>query len=207
MRRTNAGTELHDEIARRRIKMLSHLRDRLRNDRQLGSLFARMDKANDVPNGIDHENRATIRDVDPQGNAALICDQAVCAREAPVFAQGPINHRNLIPVHLLGGGEGCLLEPKLRPNGAMRRIQPSQRFRPISRNIDPGDASDKTVPNEFNSLQRREKFQGRLRPGCARAHRANYFPDGSTEPDFVVVVLIMRVSTRLRIIGSSKSSW
>jgi hypothetical protein len=55
------------------------------------------------------------------------------------------------------------------------------------------------VPDVGHGAKRREEFHRRIRG--ASVHHRSYFGDGAT------VVVVIRVSRRLRINGSSKSSW
>src|SRR5437879_11650015 len=81
MRRTNAGTELHDQVGRLRSEACTHLRDRIRNDAQLGPFAAGMNKTDGRRFRIDNINRATIGDMNAEQNSPLVRDDSVVTSE------------------------------------------------------------------------------------------------------------------------------
>lgn len=109
-------------------------------------------------------------------------------------------------VYLLGGDKGAC-ETKLSAQRAVCLIKPAERLSAIGRNIDLRDARDKSVPDEGEITQRRKKLQRRVWRSRVNGHDAGYFPDGWTRCGAVVVVLVIRVSRRLRVSGSSNSAW
>src|SRR5260370_24741024 len=81
MRRTYAGTQLHDKFGRIRSEMRFHLRDGIRNDAKLRAFSSGVHEANRRFFWIDNVNRATIGDVNAKRDFSLICDEAVATRE------------------------------------------------------------------------------------------------------------------------------
>lgn len=81
MRWANAGTELNDQIRRFRVEFRMHLRNRTRDNAELGSFFSGMNKADSRCFWIDNVNCAAIGDVNAERDSPLIGDQAVASRE------------------------------------------------------------------------------------------------------------------------------
>ena len=81
MRWTNAGAQLHNQVARLRSEVCAHLRDRIRDNAQLGPFAAGMDETDGRRFWIDNINRATIGDMNAEQNFALVCDDSVATGE------------------------------------------------------------------------------------------------------------------------------
>ena len=81
MRRTYAGTELHDKVCRIRSEMRFHLRDGIRDHAKLSAFFSGVHEANRRFFLIDDVNRATIGDVNAKRDFSPICDDTVAASE------------------------------------------------------------------------------------------------------------------------------
>ena len=79
MRRTNARTELHDEIKRTRAEAFRHRPDRNLDDAQLRSFFSRVHQPDCFARRIHEINGAAIGDINTEANAGLICDDAIAA--------------------------------------------------------------------------------------------------------------------------------
>jgi len=103
MRRTNAGTELHDQIVRLRCKLLDHLGDCIRNDAELCPLAAGMHQTDSRRFWIDNVNSATVGDVNAKRDSRLICDEAVAACQMFVRFDRCIDDCDFVPVNLLRG--------------------------------------------------------------------------------------------------------
>src|SRR3984893_7293751 len=81
MRRTYAGTELHDKVGRIRSEMRSHLRDGIRDHAKLSAFFSGVHEANRRFFWIDNVNRAAIGDVNAKRDFSPIRDDTVAAGE------------------------------------------------------------------------------------------------------------------------------
>lgn len=77
----NAGTQLHDYLRRIRAEVFSHLSDRVGDDAELGSFASGMDQPNRRCFWIYHVNRATICDINAEGDTVLIGDDAIARGE------------------------------------------------------------------------------------------------------------------------------
>jgi hypothetical protein len=83
-----------------------------------------MNKTNRAAHWINDENGAAIRDINPQGNAALICDKSIRAIEAPRFLERLLDHSDSIPMHLLSRGESHSVEAQTLAKISMNLIEP-----------------------------------------------------------------------------------
>ncbi len=89
----------------------------------------------------------------------MVGDEPVRSVIAAVGDECGIDHRNLVAVHLLGGGEEFLSQPELGTKRAMGGIEAFQRRGSLGCDIDPGNAPEKGMPNETDFLKRGKKFQ------------------------------------------------
>src|SRR5437588_8862602 len=89
MRRTDAGTELHDHVRGIRPEPINHLPDRVRNDAELGAFAPGMHQTDRRCFRIDDVKSAAVGDVNAERDAALIGDDAIAAGElvAPESAE------------------------------------------------------------------------------------------------------------------------
>lgn len=119
-----------------------------------------MNKTDRTSHSIDDENGAAIRNVNSQSNAALVCDQPIHAIKAPAFVKRLRNDGNPVPVHLFRRRESHLAQPETLTKSAVKLIEPGQRLRAISHNVDSRNSADEPVPDRSERLQRGEKLQG-----------------------------------------------
>jgi len=103
MRRTNAGTELHDQIGRLRSELLDHLDDCIRNDAELGPFAAGMDETDGWRIWIDNVNSAAVSDMNAERDTRLICNEAVAAGEMLILVNRSIDNCDLVAMNLFGG--------------------------------------------------------------------------------------------------------
>jgi hypothetical protein len=162
MRRTNAGTELHDQVGRLRSEACAHLRDRIRNDAQLGPFAAGMDKSDGRRFWVDNVNRATIGNMNAEKNFSLVRDEAVATVELLARFNWSIDNRNSVSVNLFGGKQRPTFHTNFASNVSMRGFESPQRFGFIVRNIDSGDPPDESVPANAARFKRRKLLDGRL---------------------------------------------
>ncbi|MEY2480991.1 MAG: hypothetical protein QOI04_1918 [Verrucomicrobiota bacterium] len=156
MRRTNAGTELHDQILRDRTESLRHQIYRARNNFQLSALLAGMHEADRRCFWIDNKNGAAISDINAETNFPLIGDESVAAGEAIAGSDRSINDRYFIPVNLFGREKGKCFELERLFDLAMNGVESRERFRFVTRDFNPGNAPDECVP--ANGIERRKFF-------------------------------------------------
>lgn len=70
-----------------------------------------MDQADTALNRIYQINRAAIRDVNSERDAALIRNQPIALGETLVGLHRRVDHRDTIAMHLPSGEEGRMFEP------------------------------------------------------------------------------------------------
>lgn len=105
MRRTNAGTELYDQVGRLRSQPCAHVRDRICDDTKLGPFAPGMDEADGQRFWIDNINRATIGYMNAEQSVFLVCDDSVATGKLFARFNWPIDNRNFVSVNLLRGQE------------------------------------------------------------------------------------------------------
>ncbi len=162
MRRTNAGTQLHNQVGRLRSEACAHLCDRIRNDAQLGPFAAGMDETDGRPFWIDNINRATIGDMNAEQNFPLVRDDSVATGELSAQSNWSIDNRNFVSVNLFCGKQRPTFHTNFASNVSMRGFESSQCPGFIVRNIDAGDPPDKSVPANAARFKRCELLNRRL---------------------------------------------
>ena len=108
--RSNAWTELRDEIRRIRSEMCCQRSDGFGRNRCRGSFLARVHQPDAVPNWIEKIYRAAIGDVNSKRDAALIRNQAITLGETLFGLHGRVDHCDAIAMHLLCGKERRMFE-------------------------------------------------------------------------------------------------
>lgn len=121
-----------------------------------------MHEADCAADRIDKINRATIRHINAEANAPLVCDQAVTTFEALVLRNRAIDNGDAIAVHLLRGKERCGAESMLRSDFPMNTVQTRERFRFVVRHLDTGDTQGEAMNDLGQRTQRREMFGRKL---------------------------------------------
>ncbi len=119
-----------------------------------------MDEADSGPSLINEVNSAAIRDVDPETNIRLVCDQPVTPGKAFAALQWSIDNPDAVSMHLFRRHERTF---PYRVGGAhlsMNFVQPSQRFGFISLHVDAGHTCGESMPNFPERAQRRELLRG-----------------------------------------------
>ena len=162
MRWTNAGAQLHNQVARLRSEVCAHLRDRIRDNAQLGPFAAGMDETDGRRFWIDNINRATIGDMNAEQNFALVCDDSVATGELLARFNWSIDNLNFVSVNLFRGKQRPTFHTNFASNVSMRGVEPSQCFGFIVRNIDSSDPPDESVPANAARPQRRKLLDHRL---------------------------------------------
>ena len=117
-----------------------------------------MDETDGATTRINHENRATIRDVDSQADSALVGNDAVAVRETFVGRERDINDGNFVPVDLLGRDERHRGDPLPSANLSMDVVQPRERLRFVVRHLDARHPQGETVNNLRQRAERGEMF-------------------------------------------------
>ena len=77
----NTRAELHDHVRGIGAEAFNHLSDRVCDDAKFGAFASRMHKANRRRFRIYDVNCATVSDINPERDAALIGDNAIAAGE------------------------------------------------------------------------------------------------------------------------------
>ena len=123
MRRTNAGTELHDQIGRLRSELLDHLDDCIRNDAELGPFAAGMDETDGWRIWIDNVNSAAVSDMNAERNSRLICNEAVAAGEMLILVNRSIDNCDLVAMNLFGGKQRPIADSNRVSNFPMHCVE------------------------------------------------------------------------------------
>jgi len=123
MRRTNAGTELHDQIARLRSELLDHLGDCIRNDAELCPLAAGMEETDSWRVWIDNVNSAAVGDMNAERDTRLICNEAVAAGEVFILVNCSIDNCDLVAVNLFGGEQRPIANANCVSNFPMHCVE------------------------------------------------------------------------------------
>jgi hypothetical protein len=125
VRRTNAGTQLHDHICGIGTEAISHFQNGVRDDAELGTFASGVHKANRGGFGVDEINCATVGDVNAEGDAPLIRDNAVARGkfEAHKAAAAAIDNGNVVFVDLLSGEQRPIADTDYVANLTMRNVE------------------------------------------------------------------------------------
>ena len=167
MWRTNAGAQLHNQVERLRSEARAHLRNRIRDDAQLGPFAAGMNETDGRRFSIDNINRATIGDMNAEQNFPPVGDDSIATGELSARFKRSIDNRNFVSVNLFRGQQGPTFHPKFASNVSMRGFESSQCFGFIMRNIDSGNPPDESVPANAARFKRCKLFDRRLLAWCA----------------------------------------
>ena len=158
MRRANARAELHDEILRRNFESLLHLSNRVRNNPQLSSPSTGMHQSDGALFTIGEVHRATIRDVNPETDVALVGEQTVATGKAALAFELRINDRDLAAVDLAGSDENAIRKFRLGARRAMSGVERAQDFGFVIRKRNSWHAADERV-RDSQSLKRFETLE------------------------------------------------
>lgn len=143
--------------------MLVHRGNRARDDAQLGSFLAGMNKAETTAHRIDQINGAAIGDVDSKANVRLIGDQPIAFAEAKIFVERMIGYGNSVSVNLFCGEKGKIIESKRSAHLRMHAIEPIERLGFVDRDVDAGNAMNKGMRANIagersKALERKPRF-------------------------------------------------
>jgi hypothetical protein len=158
----NAGTELNDEIGGARTKLRGHRSDRVRDNAELGALFAGMHETNRAANRINEKNRTAISNVNAEADAALTGNQSVAVLETFVSANCRIDQGDIFSMDLPRGHERQISEPVSAADFSMHCIQAREGFRLVVRELDARDTQRETMNDLGQRIQRRELFSRKL---------------------------------------------
>jgi hypothetical protein len=153
MGRPNAWTQLHNQFRRIRPEMLAHLLDRVRNDRVLGPLLARMHQADHRLFWIDKINGAAIGNVNAKRDLSQIRYDSIATGEFFVARHRKIDNRDLVAMDLLRSQERPIGHSNLASDLPMNTVEPAKRFSFIVRNVDAGNTFDERVPAHASVVQ------------------------------------------------------
>jgi hypothetical protein len=108
--------------------------------------------------GVDNVNRTTIGNVDAQRSLLLIGDKTIIPRKMSIASQRGVDHRNPVPVNLLGRYLRPIRQPQPLSHFAMCTFQPGNRGGFIAPHIDPGDPLDEDSATTSDGIKRRKTF-------------------------------------------------
>ena len=157
-RRTNTRAELHDHVCGIGAEALNHLRNRARDNAELGAFTPGMHQTDSRRFWIDNVNGATIGDVNAERDTESIRNDAVTTGEFFVTFHWCIPNRDFVPVNLFGGKQRPIAESSGIANALMGFFKPRQCFRFIVRDVDPRDPLRKNVTTVRQLCQGSELF-------------------------------------------------
>ena len=99
-----------------------------------------MHESDRLLNRIDKIDRAAIRNVDAEANAALVRDQPITRIEAGIVRDRRIDDGDTVTVNLLSRDERRFANPELVPHLAMNAIETTKRFRFVRADVNASDA-------------------------------------------------------------------
>ena len=123
MRRSNAWTDLHDQVRRRRTEAYVHLFDRSGDNTKSGPLLSRVNQAETTLQWIDDVNGGAIRYVNAEANFALVGKESVRAAEAAILGKRKVDDRELVAVHLLSSSKAEIVHAGFAPSFGMGCIE------------------------------------------------------------------------------------
>ncbi len=161
MRPANARAELHHQISGVHLKAIAQQLYCIRRDGKRTSFLARMHQPDSTPTSIDEINRAAIRDINPETNITLICDEAVAIFETAIAGERRIEHGDLVAMNLPRRSKRAFLQAKLAPGAAMHLVEVREDGRFVVRQLDAGHTSHETV-RHIELLQRAKPLERKL---------------------------------------------
>jgi hypothetical protein len=125
-----------------------------------------MNEADGVPHRINQVDRATIGDVDAQADARLVRDQAIAAVEATAGIGRLVYNSDVIAVDLFRRDEWRTSESLLGADLPMHPVEPTERFRFISKHVDTRDTPGERVHHAGQRGQSAESFSRKRTRHC-----------------------------------------
>ena len=142
LRRTNAGTNLQEDIRRIAAKIVAHCRDRSRNDSKFSASLSGVDEPNRSQLFVCKIDGSAVSDVNRQAKSALIGDKSVrLGNRGPV---GSVNSGDDIAMNLFRKSERHLFEAERFSRLALNGKKAGQNGISITRDIDAGTALDES---------------------------------------------------------------
>ena len=123
MRRSDAWTDLHDQVRRRRTKACVHLFDRSGDNTKSGPLLARMNQAETTLQWIDDVNGGAIRYVNAEANFALVGKESVRTAETAILGKRKVDDRELVAVDLFSGSKTEIVQAEFAPSFGVSCIE------------------------------------------------------------------------------------
>lgn len=122
----NAGTQLHDQVSGVGAEAFNHLSDRVCDDAKLGAFASGMRKAGCRRFWIYDVDCATVGDINPERDVALIGDNAVGRGEfaAHRAAATAVDHGDFVSVDLFRREQRHIAKAGCVANFPMRGIEP-----------------------------------------------------------------------------------
>jgi hypothetical protein len=142
LRRTNAGTNLQEDIRRIAAKIVAHCRDRSRNDSKFGASLTGVDEANRSQSFVCNVDGSAVGDVNRQAESALIGDKSVrLGNRGPV---GGVNSGDAVAMNLFRKSERHLFEAERFSRLALNGKKAGQDLISITGDIDARAALDES---------------------------------------------------------------
>jgi hypothetical protein len=153
MRRTDAGTQLNDEIGRLDPEFLPHQVDCTVHNSERGSFFSGMNQANYPGISVHQVNRAAISYVNPKADIALIRNQPIAIFETVIRGRDRFDSCDLVSMNLAHRNEFSITQAKNLPRLPMHLVEVFQDDGFVMRQFDSRNAPHESVMTA-NTLQR-----------------------------------------------------
>jgi hypothetical protein len=165
----NTRAELHNHARWIGAEPFNHLSDRVCYDTKLGAFASGMHKANRRRFWIYDINRATVSDVNAEGDTALIGNYAIARGEFTAINSAEdsghysaVDKGNPVSVDLFGGEQRPIAKAGCVANFPMCGIEPLQHFGFIVGDVDAGNSLDESMTTDFDRDQRGKLFDGQI---------------------------------------------
>jgi hypothetical protein len=145
-------TELHDHVRGIGAEAFNHLSDCTCDNAELGAFAPGMDKANCRRFRIYDVNRATVRDVNAECDAALISNDAIAGWEFAGHraAATAIDYSDVVTMDLLGGEERPIIKASGLANFLMGGIKPLEYLGFLGRDVDSRNSLRENVTTDLD---------------------------------------------------------
>src|SRR2546428_10499 len=111
---------------------------------------------------VDNINRATISDVNAEGEPGLICNNPVAACKLFVGCNWSIDDSNLVAMNLFIRQQRPICDADVAPDFVMNSLEPPQHFSLIIRDIDTRNSLDERMSANARCFQRSKLLDRKL---------------------------------------------
>src|SRR5437588_4224240 len=157
MRRTDAGTQLNDEIGRLDPEFLPHQVDCTTHNPEHGPFFSGMNQSNCPGISVHQVNRAAISHVNSKANTALIGNQPIAIFETVISDRDRIKTCDVVSMNLAHGDKFAIAQPNSVSCQPMNLVEVFQDNRFVMRQLDSRNTSHESVMTN-DTLQRGKRF-------------------------------------------------